>query len=282
MDEIHMTKPHIGLIGFGAIAQGVVQVLAQQKTLPCAALTILVRPAYQSAAQDFLTDFAPHFVPDIRIITEPAALYAAGCSYVVECANHQAVRAHVAPLLRAGVDVIIASVGALADAALYAELTEAAHQGQARLTLSTGAIGGLDILAAAARAGLERVDYTSTKPAQAWQGTAAAHLIALDDLKEPTIFFQGSARQAAQDYPKNANVAALVALAGIGFERTQVTLIADPQARENSHALSFAGLCCDVTLSITGRPHPLNPKTSLTTIYALVQDILAPQSLVQL
>jgi aspartate dehydrogenase len=277
-----MSKPHIGMIGCGAIAQGVVEVLAHEHMPACAQLTFLVRPHYKAATELFLAPFIGRAAEQIHVITHPDDFYRAGCSFVVECAGHNAVREHGVALLQRGVDLILISAGALADENLFAEMMRAAQATQAQISLSSGAMGGLDILSAAARAGLDDVSYTSTKPAHAWRGTPAEDVIDVTALKTATAFYRGNARQAAQIYSKNANVAALIALAGIGFERTRVNLIADPDAQVNSHALSFTGTCCDVTLSIRARPHPLNPKTSQTTFYALAQDILTRHALLRI
>jgi aspartate dehydrogenase len=91
---------------------------------------------------------------------------------------------------------------------------------------------------------------------------------------EPVAFYEGPARAAARDYPKNANVAAAVALAGVGFERTRVRLIADPGAAGNCHEIVMRSACADAIVSINGRASPANPKTSLTTGYSPARVVL--------
>jgi aspartate dehydrogenase len=93
-------------------------------------------------------------------------------------------------------------------------------------------------------------------------------------LSAPAIFFEGTARQAATDYPQNSNVAAAVALAGLGFDATKVRLIADPKAARNVHEISVRAGCGDFDLQLEGRPSPLNPKTSLMAGFSVAREIL--------
>ena len=191
-----------------------------------------------------------------------------------ECASHSAVRQYGPALLRLGIDLVIASIGALSDEALHRELEAAAAIGGARLILPAGAVPGIDALNAAMLGGLERVSYTSRKPPGAWKGTPAETVLNLDSLQQPATFYTGTARAAARAYPKNANVAATVALAGLGFDATEVRLIADPAAKGNLHEIEAEGAFGQMRLSIEGRPLKSNPKTSSLAAYSTVRAIL--------
>ena len=143
-----------------------------------------------------------------------------------------------------------------------------------RLLLPAGAIGGVDWLAAARLAGLRQVTYRSRKPPQAWAGSAAEQQLDLGALKQAVTFFRGSAREAALQYPRNANVAATVALAGLGFENTKVEMIADPLAGGNVHEIEAEGAGGLMNTRLVGLPDPHNPRTSLMTAYSVVRCIL--------
>jgi aspartate dehydrogenase len=157
---------------------------------------------------------------------------------------------------------MLLSVGALAEAALQADLQSAAQAGSSRLLLPVGAIAGLDGLLALRQAGLQRVRYTSAKPPLAWRGTPAEAAFDLARLTAPTVIFEGTARDAARPYPKNANLAAAVALAGLGFEQTAVRLVADPAATGNTGQIDAEGATSRLQVTVAGAASAANAKTS--------------------
>ncbi|AOB33739.1 aspartate dehydrogenase [Bordetella sp. H567] len=193
--------------------------------------------------------------------------------FALECAGHQAVAETVPQLLMRGVDVIIASVGALSRAGLAESLEAAALRGGAQLALVPGAVAGVDALAAARQQGLQSVEYTGRKSPVGWRGTPAEMALDLDALTVATAFFEGSAREAAALYPKNANVAAMVGLAGIGLDRTRVTLIADPAAVLNNHRIVARGEFGELDVRTAGATLADNPKTSMLAALSIVRAV---------
>lgn len=186
---------------------------------------------------------------------------------VVEAAGHGALAEHGVAALRQGSDLLVASIGALADPALHARLVEAAGapgSGRGRMLLPAGALAGIDALAAAREGGLDRVVYTARKP--------PATLGAADPARE-TVMLEGNAREAALAFPKSSNVAATIALAGIGFERTEVRVIADPAVAANVHIVAAEGAFGRFEIRIEGRPLPDNPRSSSLTAMSLLRAI---------
>jgi aspartate dehydrogenase len=72
----------------------------------------------------------------------------------------------------------------------------------------------------------------------------------------------------------NANVAAALALAGIGFDKTQVRLVADPGIERNVHEFAVGSACSDFTVRLGGRPSAANPKTSLMAGYSVARELI--------
>jgi aspartate dehydrogenase len=60
-------------------------------------------------------------------------------------------------------------------------------------------------------------------------------------LIQEKIVQKATAREICLAVPQNANIVATAALAGIGFDATQVTVIADPQVKSNSVELCASG-----------------------------------------
>jgi aspartate dehydrogenase len=248
----HAPPHRIAILGFGAIGRQVLERL-RADLRPAADYAVLTRTA--PAAHD-------PGMQGVRHLRDLGALLDWAPTLVVECAGHAVFAAAVPALLRAGADVVVASIGALSDAAVRERIEAAAAAGGSRCLTVSGAIGGLDALEAARGAGLDAVDYTGRKPPAAWKGTPAEALADLAALAEPALLFDGNALDAARLYPKNANVTAAVALAGVGFERTRVRLLADPGIAQNVHELRVAGAFGRFTIVLENHPFPGNPKTS--------------------
>jgi aspartate dehydrogenase len=246
------------LVGFGAIGRAVHQRL---QTLAGVQIThIVVNPARVAALQAELgegvvvSDRVPEHTP-----------------LVLECAGHSALTAHVLPALQRGIECAVLSIGALSEPGLPERLQAAAEHGGTQLHLLAGAVGGIDAVSAARLAGLDSVVYTGRKPPAGWRGSPAEQVVNLDTLTEPAVILQASAREAARLYPKNANVAATLSLAGLGLDRTEVRLIADPTVSENIHEIEARGAFGEMQVRMRGKPLADNPKTSALTVLSALR-----------
>lgn len=253
-----MRQQSLTLIGFGAIGRSLYQRMLGH---PGVSIThIVVSEAKVAALQAELGSavVVTHQVPSVTPL-------------VLECAGHSALTEHVLPALQRGIECAVLSIGALSAPGLPEQLQRAAEQGGSPLHLLSGAVGALDALAAARHAGLDRVTYIGRKPPAGWRGSLAEQKVDLDSLTEPTLILQASAREAARLYPKNANVAATVSLAGLGLDRTQVCLYADPTVNQNIHQIEAEGAFGEMQLRLSGKPLADNPKTSALTVLSAVR-----------
>ena len=253
-DDMPQRDPlRIALIGDGSISHSVRETLDQAGNIGLEIVGVLCRHMRDGIVATF--DELIQQRPDV----------------VVECAGHQALIDYGTKVLAAGIPLVIASIGSLADEALFQQLRRAALTGGTRMTLVPGAMAGIDALAAARFGGLREVRYIGRKPPQAWANTEAEKLVDLSALEGPKKFFRGNAREAALRFPKNANVAATVALAGLGFDKTEVELVADPTIKKNIHELMFEGGDGRVEITIRGEPSRANPQTSALTAHSIVR-----------
>lgn len=257
-------RKRLAVIGFGAMARNLRGSFARSGgVFDIAAALVSETSTFSAPAEQHL-----------QIFHDPLALIAWNPSLVIECASHAAVRTTVPVFLRAGISAVIVSIGSLSDPLLRSELESAAVAGKSRLTLASGAIGGLDALRAARLAGLSSVEYVGTKPPAAWRGTAAESLCDLSSVSGRTTFFEGNAEEASRLFPKNANVTAAVALAGIGFENTKVSLVADAEGHLNSHQVTAFGAFGDFNICLHNEPLAENPKTSRLAALSIEQAIM--------
>jgi aspartate dehydrogenase len=259
-----MTTPRrplrVVFIGWGAISRSAAQLL---KDVPVEIVAVAVR-----------AKIARHDLPPTaRRNKQPDELATIDADLVVEAASRESVAQWGRAALGAGMDFVVSSVSAFADAELLAELRDVAAQNAAQLEIQAGALGGVDALSAASALGIDTVEHRIVKPPHAWSDTPAEHLCDLERLTESNAFFTGSAAEAASEFPKNANVAMTTALAGIGPDRTRITLVADPAATTNRHEISASGAFGELAVTMSNKPLEANPKTSAMTALNLVRAI---------
>lgn len=253
-------RMRIGIIGNGAIAHYVCDKAAEYGHEVVAQL---LRPTHSAESSN----------DEILYISAVADL-PENVEHVVDCAGHSALRDYGPEILRGGRSLTTVSIGALADATLFESLAQAAKEGESRLHLASGAIGALDCLRAAKIGELRDVSYIGRKPPLSWKGSPAESKVDLDNLTSGEfIHFEGPARDAATEYPKNANVAAAVALAGIGFDDTQVRLIADAGVTENIHEIHASGEFGSFSFEIRGHSLAENPRSSALAAMSVISQL---------
>lgn len=250
----------VGLIGLGTIGQGIVRLIDEQAIDSVQIVAALVRDRSRNRTVD---------TPLVATLDELLALKP---DVVVECAGHDGLQQHGAAVLRAGFNLIAVSVGVLAHDEVHASLLAAAQAGGTRMKVASGAIGGLDAIAAARIGGLDRVTHTVRKPPSTLLGHEA------EALSEPLTVFSGFAREAALRYPESVNVTAAVSLAGIGLDRTSVEIIADPGVTRNQHEITAEGTFGMLRFEIQGIPTDENPRTGRLVSMSILNTLLGERT----
>ena len=218
----------------------------------------------------------------VRWLSDPAALADLGVDMVIEAAGRAAVEPWGLAALQYARSFVVSSTSAFCEEGVLEKLVASADLHGSQILVSPGALAGIDALAAASVLELHEVTHRIVKPPIAWLGTPAENLLRLDAMKHAEIFFEGSAREAARQFPANANVAVIAALAGLGLDATKVQLVADPDIQGNGHQLHVEGAFGTLKMEIENRALAANPKSSELTALALVRIIenrTAPLSL---
>lgn len=258
-----MSKPaKVAIVGYGPIAAYVTKHIGADASLGL--VGVVCREGREATASRAMGEIPAA----TRLETLPAKP-----DLVADCGGHAALRQHGPEILRAGIDLVTVSIGALADDGLAEELDNAARTGNSKLLLASGSIGALDVVGAASIEGLQSLTYRGRKPPDGWKGSPAEDKLDLDGLTEAATHFEGTAREAAIRYPKNANVAAAVGLAGPGLNATRVELIADPSVTQNIHEIEAHGSFGELNFQVRANPFPDNPKSSMLAAMSTVSTI---------
>lgn len=258
-----MTDLRIAIAGYGAIGKSLARSL------------LAGIPGLRLAAIGVRDPATPP--PDPGVIVTDVASLAAHADIVVECAPAAILPAIAEPALAAGRTVVVLSCAALLQHPGLVELARA-HGG--RILVPTGALLGLDAVAAAAEGTIHSVRMTTRKPPGGLAG--APHLVRngidVANLAEPLRVFSGTAREAAIGFPANVNVAAALSLAGIGPDRTTIEIWADPGVTRNIHRIELDSDAARLELQIENVPSE-NPRTGRITaqsVVALLRKLRAP------
>jgi aspartate dehydrogenase len=253
----------VAIIGGGTIARLFLEHI-QRGDLGQTTVAAIVGRNAQSRGKPLALEFGVAFVTSLE------ELLALQPDVVVEAASHAAVRDYCGALLERGIAVIVLSGGALCDDALRARLEASANNSGALLYVPSGGIGGLDALKAACIAGVDEVEIAVTKPPAAWKGIPYVESLPVDlaALRGPTTLFDGPAREGVPHFPANVNIAAVLSLAGIGFDRTRLKVVADPALVYNTHFITIKGKTGTISIKLENVPAPDNPKTAWLACYS--------------
>lgn len=250
----------VGVAGFGTIGKAVGRRLAAgMEGLELVAVTSGGREKAQAALAEMGSPAA---------VVSPEEL-AERCDIIVECAPTAAFVSIAEPAMRAGRQMVTVSAAALIE---HMEMVALARANGGRIIMATGALLGLDAVRAAAKGEIASVTMITRKPPKSLKGAPHLDVLGLDvmALSEPTKLFDGSARDGARGFPANVNVAAALALAGIGPDRTQLQIWAVPGLERNTHTIKVEADSARFEMTIENVPSVEKPGTGRITALSMI------------
>ena len=255
-----MQEQRVAVGGLGAIGLPVVKAL--QQGIPGLRL-IAVSARHEDAAREKL---------DALGISAPVLSLpelAARADIVVECVPAEAYAAIADTAIAAGRTLITLSCGQLLQ---RPDLIKQARENAAQIIVPSGAVLGLDAIRAAAEGKIHSVRMVTRKPPKSLMGAPYLEQrnIRIDDLNEPLQVFKGTAREGAKGFPANVNVAAAVSLAGIGPDRTELEIWADPSIDRNTHRIKVEADSARFELFIENVPSEEKPGTGKITALSVM------------
>ena len=179
-----------------------------------------------------------------------ASFINADIDIVVEAASVVAVWMHAQDVLSHHKNIIIMSVGALADPAFRDQIRKAALASGTKVFIPSGAIFGLDNLKVGRISKITRLLLRTTK------SPASLNM----EAKERRLIFSGKANECIKAFPKNVNVSVAMSLAA--GQDTDVELWVDPAIDRNVHELFIEGDFGEAHIQVTNVPSPDNQATS--------------------
>lgn len=192
-----MTKK-IGLLGCGKIGR---QILEHIVTTTDSQISFVQDLFYQPENEE---NFPIVQKQDISLLQKT--------DLVIECATADVLKQNFDEMIKY-CDLLIFSVTAFCDAQFEEHAKQMAQQYQHHIYLPHGAILGIDGIFDG-RTLISSVSIVTTKNPKS---------LGRADIQR-TVVYEGSARQACQLYPRNVNVHATIALAGIGFDKHSLSL----------------------------------------------------------
>jgi aspartate dehydrogenase len=236
-------RKRVGLIGAGAIGSLIADA-CEKDIVNCSELVVFDTDRSSAERLKAGTTFPIFIVGDLE------ELIAAKPAVVVEAASQEAARQYVPRLVEASIEVVVLSTGALL------QLTGMEN----KVHMPSGAIGGLDAIAAAALAGIDEVTLTTRKPPTALELTNT----------EPKVIYEGVADDAAMRFPREMNVAATLALT-VKPTPVKVRVVSDPAVTRNTHEIHVKWRLGEMSMLFANDPHPANPRTSALAAWAAIR-----------
>ena len=257
----------IGLLGCGSIGT---QIAIAIDTGKISAQLTHIFDEDKTKSEHLLTKLQkkPQIVENVHLLSSNPL------DIIVEAASQQAVSDNALSILQNRKDLVIMSSGALLDESVFEIISDACKEFKKTVYLPSGAISGIDALKSV-KFELDSVILTTTKHPNSLRGAPFFDIFKknLDDIKESSTIFEGTASEAVRLFPKNINISALLSLVGLGSHETIVKIIVDPNTTKNTHVIEATGKFGKLKTTIENVPDQNNPRTSRLAILSAIETI---------
>ncbi|MFQ6059846.1 MAG: aspartate dehydrogenase [Thermoplasmata archaeon] len=255
----------VSIIGSGFIGSTIAKALENMEEIE----TVFMVDKYKERVRELAKSCKNvRFVADLSSVIRKTDL-------VVESASQEAVRQYAPKVLESGRDLIVLSVGAFVDQDFWNRCKLLAKQNNCRIYIPSGAICGIDGLKAASIGRIDEIVLISYKPPSALKDVEYLKRrgVDLDAIERATVVFNGHAQDAVRYFPKNINVAATISLAGEGFEKTRIRIVADPNIKRNIHRVIVKGEFGEMECNARNLPSMENPRTSILAALSAISTV---------
>ncbi|MFO7968345.1 MAG: aspartate dehydrogenase [Archaeoglobaceae archaeon] len=256
----------VGLIGCGAIGSSISRAIDGDNRFDLKAVFDL--------DEDKASDLVHNLDQKVKIAQNFEDLLSLEPDVVVEAASQRAVEQYGETVLHNGMDLMVMSVGAFVDQDLMERVTSAARENRKRVFIPSGAVTGIDTIKSVSEL-IDEIVLTTTKHPESLKGAPFFSQRGIDPQKitEETVLFEGIAREAVRLFPQNINVAAVISLAGAGWDRTKVRIVADPSIDRNVHEVKASGEFGEILTLSKNVKSPDNPKTSYLAALSAIKTL---------
>lgn len=253
----------IGLLGVGAIGRTIATAIDQKQIK---AELVALADQDQERARALSAELASR--PAVVSMEEMID----GADVAAEAASQAALAEFVPKALARGRDMLIMSVGGLLG---RQEWFRQAEEKGCRIYVPSGAIAGLDGIKSASIGRIEAAELTSRKPVAALRGSkyVVDRGIRIEELKEETVIFEGTAEEAARAFPATSNVAASLRLAVEPSAAVCVRVVAVPGGNENVHEIRVKGEFGRLSMRVENVPSKSNPRTSQLAAFSAIATL---------
>ena len=262
-----LTDIEIGVLGGGSMGQEIISFLTNRKIKNANLVSIFDKD------QNRLDNLSKILPANIFITNSIDKFLSVGkIRLVVESASAEAVKQYGSLILNSNKNLVVMSSGVFNDINFLNSLENIAEKKSLQLLIPSGAVGGIDSIKAI-KDQIKKISITTTKSPKSLMGALGFKEYENVVFKKEQIIFKGNSQQAIKLFPANVNVSSTLSLVGIGPQKTDVTIICDPNINENKHEICVEGAFGQLNFSMNLHPSKKNPKTSSLAIFSVIEKI---------